>query len=384
MLRVGSATVALTSNDLELEGWLIATFRDLGVPDTADLAHDHEIGINAESTGASLTIDGHVAYASRHRANVIDHFVAWCNRLAIESQPDSVNLHAAGLVPPGRSGCIVVPGAPGAGKSSLATAALRAGWGYLSDELISIDADGVAHPYAKPLTLKRGTRALYDEQIDFATQTLTERQMRWYVRPDLVGGELAPPSTPDALAFSTYDPDVATTAETLSATETLVELGANCQDQLDADGRLFVRLARLAATTPAVRMTQRHLGEALEILCDLPSGRTGPSAAPVVLEAPAPVEPMVGPRVADAVVAVAMADGVAVHRPGDETLVALDPLAGAIWQLLDGSATHTELAAELAEAFDHPVDAVTADLTTLLDALWVQGLLADGWNPPGR
>ena len=45
----------------------------------------------------------------------------------------------------------------GAGKTTLTAAAVDAGLGYLSDERIGIDSTGMAHPYHKPLSLKRGS-----------------------------------------------------------------------------------------------------------------------------------------------------------------------------------------------------------------------------------
>lgn len=320
-------------------------------------------------------IDGDGAYSSVHVATVVDHFVSWCNRLAIESRPGHLNLHAAGLVPPGTDGGVLLPGSPGAGKSTLTCGAMAAGWGYLSDELVSLDGHGTAHGYAKPITLKQGTKELLPE-LDFAPHTLADHQRRWYVRPAELGGKVAASATPHAIVFSTYDPDTPTHAEPISAVEATVELAANSQDELDSVGERLLRLARAASRSLCFRMSRRSLPDAVDILAGIGAQAPRPAdPAPLLLEAPPPSSAIRGPRIADDAVAVTLADGVAVHDPATAALVALDPLAGTIWQLLDGSATEAELVEDLAAAFEHPLERVQADVSDLLGHLDEQGLL---------
>lgn len=51
---------------------------------------------------------------------------------------------------------IVLPGRSHAGKSELVAALVRAGASYLSDEYAVFDGHGRVHPYASPLSLRRG------------------------------------------------------------------------------------------------------------------------------------------------------------------------------------------------------------------------------------
>lgn len=373
LLRVGDAHIAVSATEASLASWLASTFADLAVDAAQVVEPDHDVELRLGASAVEFVVDGHIVYQGSNRSNVVDHFVSWCNRAAIESRVQSVNLHAAGLRPPDANWCVVVPGAPGAGKSSVSGAAVSAGWGYLSDEVVSIDDGGRALPYPKPLTIKRGGRPLL--AVDFERHTIAESQTRWYLRPADLGGQLAPASRVGAVVFSTYVAGAPTVLEPMATADAVLELATNCQDELDDSGAALMRLAQVCSSAFCGRMTQSDLATALELL--LAAGAdVSPQPAPALLTAPTAAADRGGPRVAADTVAVAVADGVVVHHPPSRQLLALDPLAGAIWQLLDGSTAREALAAELAEAFDHPVDAVAEDLDGLLAELERHELLA--------
>jgi hypothetical protein len=66
--------------------------------------------------------------------------------------PDHIFVHAGVVGIDGRA--IVLPGPSFAGKTTLVSALVRAGAGYWSDEYAALDADGLVHPYAKPLSVR--------------------------------------------------------------------------------------------------------------------------------------------------------------------------------------------------------------------------------------
>jgi hypothetical protein len=65
---------------------------------------------------------------------------------------ERVFVHAGAVVVDGRA--IVLPGRSFAGKTTLVSALLHAGATYYSDEFAVLDADGLLHPYACPLSLR--------------------------------------------------------------------------------------------------------------------------------------------------------------------------------------------------------------------------------------
>lgn len=72
-------------------------------------------------------------------------------RIALHA-PSKLFVHAAAVAWRGRM--IVIPGRARTGKSTLASALVRAGAAYYSDEFTVIDDAGLVHPFARPLRLR--------------------------------------------------------------------------------------------------------------------------------------------------------------------------------------------------------------------------------------
>ncbi len=120
--------------------------------------------------------------------------------------PDHVFVHA-GVVGVGER-AIVVPGRSFAGKTTLVAALVQAGGEYWSDEYAVLDADGLVHPYPKPLSVR----------ID-ATRVTEERPI------ESLGGRAGDRPLPVALiAFTTYRPGVGWAPRPCTAGEGAVKL----------------------------------------------------------------------------------------------------------------------------------------------------------------
>jgi hypothetical protein len=76
--------------------------------------------------------------------------------------PDRVFVHAGVVGVEGRA--IVLPGRSFAGKTTLVAALVKAGAEYWSDEYAVLDADGLVHPYPKPLSVRINDTRETDEQ----------------------------------------------------------------------------------------------------------------------------------------------------------------------------------------------------------------------------
>jgi hypothetical protein len=76
--------------------------------------------------------------------------------------PDHVFVHAGVVGVEDRA--IVLPGRSFAGKTTLVAALVKAGAEYWSDEYAVLDADGLVHPYPKPLSVRINDARETDEQ----------------------------------------------------------------------------------------------------------------------------------------------------------------------------------------------------------------------------
>ncbi len=68
--------------------------------------------------------------------------------------PDHIFVHAGTVARNGRA--IVIPGASFSGITTLVDALVEAGAIYYSDEYAVLDADGLVHPYPKPISIRTG------------------------------------------------------------------------------------------------------------------------------------------------------------------------------------------------------------------------------------
>ena len=102
---------------------------------------------------ARFLLDGESLFKPLPQSQALPMF-EWGLNYAIAGQAHQyLVVHAAAIERNGR--VVILPGAPGAGKSTLAAALTRSGWRLLSDELALIrPGDGKVVPLARPINLK--------------------------------------------------------------------------------------------------------------------------------------------------------------------------------------------------------------------------------------
>lgn len=85
-------------------------------------------------------------------------YLMWhVNRRAIDPRRHVV-LHGGAVERGGKAALVV--GHTNAGKTTLTGALVARGFGYLTDELVTLDVEGAVRPYPKPLVLGRGSQRL--------------------------------------------------------------------------------------------------------------------------------------------------------------------------------------------------------------------------------
>ena len=108
-------------------------------------------------SGHVLLEDGRPIGASASRAEIAPLVKAHLATLALQRRPCLLALHAAAVTGPSSGGAVLIPGAPGAGKSTLTAALVAAGWRYLSDDTVLLEKGTLAVvPVPHSLTIKAG------------------------------------------------------------------------------------------------------------------------------------------------------------------------------------------------------------------------------------
>jgi hypothetical protein len=101
---------------------------------------------DARGTGSPTAVDCPVAAGT-----TAGQLLAELTRLAVQHSP-RLCLHAGVVSSPG--GTVVVPGSSGLGKSTLTAALVRAGFGYLSDEVLAVPrSGGLPARFARPIAV---------------------------------------------------------------------------------------------------------------------------------------------------------------------------------------------------------------------------------------
>lgn len=113
----------------------------------------HRLGILEEEDGTYSLYDDKVRFSEGQALElslvVLDGQIR--GYVALNS-PDKTFIHAGAVAHEGRT--MIFPGHSFSGKTTLVAALVRAGAVYYSDEFAVFDAEGLLHPYAKPLSLR--------------------------------------------------------------------------------------------------------------------------------------------------------------------------------------------------------------------------------------
>ena len=210
-----------------------------------------EIRLGARTVGRATSTGAALSFTQWH-----------LNREAVGGAVDRVLLHAGAVRLEG-GGLVVLPGQSNAGKSTLVAGLVRAGRGYVTDELIGL-APGtvVATGYRKAISLDPGAWELFADVVP----TSGEPRREWLIdptqlHPDALAGDDA--GEVSLVVFPRYEAGAVTEAESLSPAQALVELIRHdpAPDPLDPAG--FDTLAELARRTPAYRLTTGDLTPAV-------------------------------------------------------------------------------------------------------------------------
>ncbi|MCS6785510.1 MAG: HprK-related kinase A [Thiobacillaceae bacterium] len=186
-------------------------------------------------------------------------------------------LHAAVLARNGHA--LLLPGEPGAGKSTLTAALMLDGWRLLSDELTLIDRhDGLVYGLARPVSLKNASIAViraHAPQAVFGTVARdTHKGTVAHLKPtaDSVA-RVHEPARPAWIVFPRWRPDTPARLTPHDPGAAFLHLASHAFNYA-ALGRLgFELTARLMASCSCWEFAYSELSEALAVFRDLAEGR---------------------------------------------------------------------------------------------------------------
>ncbi|MDP3197062.1 PqqD family peptide modification chaperone [Tabrizicola sp.] len=356
----------------------------------ADLLADPFFTIRGDLGQGKLLCESHV---EDRPAQLWDPVNAVCDAMASLavalplSDPHLICLHAAGVEMAGQ--LVVFPNLRRAGKSTLSVALARAGHPIFSDDVVplSFPSGGVAVGHAMGIAPRLRLPLPDTLPADFrswAEAMPGPRNRQYHYLP--LPGQPAHGTRLPVGAFVLLDRRDAPTAARLTAVPPDVAMDALLHQNFTRDrhsGAVLEVVAATLAAAPVWQLTYTDLDEAVKCL---EAGFAGQAAAmlpggqewrfgPAVMEyRPGPVGTMLSQR--EGCVERWIGDVLYLADPEGRAIQRMDPLAAAIWGMLEEPVPPEELEEALVEAFpDTPRVQISADIFALLAGLVEAGLL---------
>lgn len=251
----GDVVASVVTDDPEAGHFLDRVLGEIECDPAPDvpIVRVHIVGRRRPVGRRSVYVDGRLLRARTDPRVAIEITLRELNRLAAERTRSSLLLHAGAVEFDGR--VVVVAGPSGSGKSTLVAALVKAGGGYLTDDLVIIDpTDFAVRPFPRPFELGRGSLAMLGLE---AHDPFVADKHR--LEPGLVGLI----STGGPLAVVVLLAPEGTEAVPLTPVEALTHLvPESFAATFDHPGS-FEALARLSASVPAMRLPRTDLETAV-------------------------------------------------------------------------------------------------------------------------
>ncbi|MEP6626124.1 MAG: hypothetical protein ABJC79_16880 [Acidimicrobiia bacterium] len=220
----------------------------------------------AGEPGFFTAVDGRVVVRTPAPTVAFAHLVFAANQQAIDRSPNLVRLHASGVA----SGAqvIAMPGAMGAGKSTLAAGLVVAGMRYVTDEVVAIDpASESVRPYGKPISLGVPPAELDQPAWDPSPDGRRLVGASGLVPAAALGAVVTEPLPLGAVVLPHYVANAVTRIDPVAPVDALAAIATHTF-HLDHPGTLAA-LARLVSGVPCYRLVGGSLRDAVAAVEDV-------------------------------------------------------------------------------------------------------------------
>ncbi len=197
-----------------------------------------------------LSLDGVEVTTASSLREVFYAFLNHVHSMMFERTRDLLLVHA-GCVSQGDV-AVLLPADPGSGKTTLVASLVRAGFGYLSDEIAPVDPQsGLVHPFPRALIVRKSSLRLFgDVPASTGLSPVTYKNRRFISAQDLGAETVRGPRLPGLVVVPRFEPGAETSLTPLRPAETAIELWQHVMNlrnlaaapALDAIRRVAVRV----------------------------------------------------------------------------------------------------------------------------------------------
>lgn len=263
-------TFAIRAMDADLGAWLESLF----LPFEASCAPATVYSLLDRGAGSRLryaTYAGNDRLTLNPRPDRLVHTLLWhVNGQVFDRSDTYVVVHAA--VAALGDAAVLLPAPMEHGKTTTVAGLVRAGYGYLSDEVAAISPATLSvHPFHRALSINLGAWELFADLEPLLPQTVAAYQPRgtWHlpataIRPDALAG----PATPRLIVSPRYAPGEPTRLEPLRRAEALLLLASNTHGLHGRPGHHLDVLARVLAGCDCYRLISSDLDKSCELITD--------------------------------------------------------------------------------------------------------------------
>lgn len=373
-IRLGGHHATITA-PRSMGSLIRSTFADSLCPD--DERVRSQIVIRNCDGRPEISVDGR-NWDGGEVTDAIDQLVYVLMRLTLDAEGDRLHLHGGYVA---LDGCgILIAGEPGSGKSTLVAQLVDAGFDYLTDERIAVDATGAVTALTKPISIIGGSFGVLAHLDPARTGAGAASENLWHIPASQIRANSAVDhAQPHVLAFAAFRRNEPSSCVDMHPAEAVRRLLA---DSPSADRLGAAALERAAAFCSTVRCLHlRHDGSRQTVgwLRRALAADKGRPAEVSILElgtraSSAPEPHVLAPT--PGLHGVVIADRSVLVREHTGEIFELDETATAWMQLLDGRTEVTHILEAVAEETGMSMDEVSRASMPVIEHLRSTGIVS--------